>query len=57
MHVSAPILLPLIAIGVPASIFRLWWIWWQSVCNGCGLFHRTCECPPSDHTMRPRKRK
>ena len=55
MHLPAPIIIALIAAGMPASMFRLWWIWWQSSCHGCGLVHRTCECPPSDHMMRPRK--
>ena len=55
MQLDLLILLPLIALGILASFFRLWWIWWQSACSGCGLLHQTCECPASDHMMRPRK--
>jgi len=45
----------LVAIGTPACLVRLWWIWWQSMCGGCGLQRRTCACGPGDHTMRPRR--
>jgi hypothetical protein len=55
MRTEVAILLPLITVGVLACLVRLWWIWWQSACNGCGLLHQTCECPASDHVMRPRK--
>jgi hypothetical protein len=55
MHTDAVILLLLIGVGILASVFRLWWIWWIATCHGCGLLHRTCECPAGDHMMRPRK--
>jgi hypothetical protein len=55
METEAIILLPLIAVGILGSVFRLWWIWWVATCHGCGLLHRTCECPAGDHMMRPRK--
>ena len=29
MQLPASIIIALIAVGLPASIFRLWWIWWQ----------------------------
>jgi len=45
----------LFATIVLASTVRLWWIWWCSGCVGCGLLHRTCECPATDHLMRPRR--
>jgi hypothetical protein len=43
------------AIGIPASVFRLWWIWWKSVCGQCGFEHSACVCPAGDHMMRRRK--
>jgi hypothetical protein len=45
----------LLATALPAAVARLWWIWWQSICGGCGFAHRACECPPDDHVMRPRR--
>ncbi|HEV8249306.1 MAG TPA: hypothetical protein VGQ15_04990 [Gaiellaceae bacterium] len=45
----------LLATAVPACLARLWWIWWQSTCGGCGFQHRACACPPDDHLMRPRR--
>jgi hypothetical protein len=52
---SYPFVIPLLSVGVPACLFRLWLIWWRSACEGCGLEHRTCECPATEHTMRPRR--
>jgi hypothetical protein len=49
------LVLALIATVIPASFLRLWWIWWLSGCVGCGLLHKTCECPATDHLMRPRR--
>jgi hypothetical protein len=43
------------AIGIPASLFRLWWIWWQGDCHACGLRHNACTCPADDHMMRPKR--
>jgi hypothetical protein len=40
---------------IPASLVRLWWIWWHSGCYGCGQLHKTCACPATDHVMRPRR--
>jgi hypothetical protein len=40
---------------IPASLVRLWWIWWHSGCHGCGQLHKTCSCPATDHVMRPRR--
>jgi hypothetical protein len=45
----------LLALGIPASVIRLWWIWWQSTCGGCGHQHKACVCPADDHMMRPRR--
>ena len=45
----------LLATVVPLALVRLWWIWWQSICGGCGFAHRACECPPDEHVMRPRR--
>ena len=44
-----------LAVGIPASLGRLWWIWWQSTCDGCGLTHSVCLCPSDGPTMRPRR--
>jgi hypothetical protein len=46
------ILILVTAIGIPASLFRLWWIWWKSVCERCGLEHSACVCPADEHMMR-----
>jgi hypothetical protein len=53
--VTQVIVIPVLAIGLPASLLRLWLIWWKSLCDGCGLEHRACACGPGDHTMRPRR--
>jgi hypothetical protein len=53
--VSEPAIIALTAVGIPLCLFRLWWIWWQSTCRGCGLEHRACVCPPDDQMMRPRR--
>jgi len=45
----------MVAVGAPLCLVRLWWIWWQSMCSGCGLQHRVCTCGPGDHMMRPRR--
>jgi len=45
----------LLATAVAACFVRLWLIWWQSICGGCGLEHKACSCPPADHLMRPRR--
>jgi len=45
----------MLAAGIPASLIRLWWIWWQSTCVGCGYQHKACVCPSGDHMMRPRR--
>ena len=49
------IIIPLLCVGVPASLARLWFIWWRSDCGGCGLEHSLCVCPAGDHMMRPRR--
>jgi hypothetical protein len=49
------LVLALAAAVIPTSMVRLWWIWWQSGCIGCGYLHKTCECPAADHLMRPRR--
>jgi hypothetical protein len=49
------IALALVCVGLPASVVRLWWIWWQSICGGCGLEHRACSCPSDGPIMRPRR--
>ncbi len=45
----------LVAVFVPGSLVRLWWIWWQSTCAGCGQPHRACACDSRVHLMRPRR--
>jgi hypothetical protein len=45
----------LLAAGIPVCLGRLWWIWWQSMCGGCGEQHKVCACPAGDHLMRPRR--
>jgi hypothetical protein len=53
--VEEAVAIVLLAVGIPSSLARLWWIWWQSDCHGCGLEHRVCECPAEGPTMRPRR--
>jgi len=53
--VHPAVTLSLLAVGTPMCLFRLWWIWWQSVCVGCGLQRSACDCGPGDHMMRPRR--
>jgi hypothetical protein len=43
------------AVGMPACAIRLWWIWWKSVCDSCGLEHSACVCPADGHLMRKRR--
>jgi hypothetical protein len=45
----------IVCSGIPACLVRLWFVWWQSVCAGCGLEQRACSCPPSGPMMRPRR--
>jgi hypothetical protein len=45
----------MVAAGIPACLARLWWIWWQSCCDGCGHRRKVCVCPAGDHLMRPRR--
>jgi hypothetical protein len=49
------VIIALLVVGLPASAFRLWWIWWQSVCGDCGLQRSVCACGPGHDTMRPRR--
>jgi hypothetical protein len=49
------IAIALVCIGIPASLGRLWLIWWRSLCVACGYEHRACECPPQGPMMRPRR--
>jgi hypothetical protein len=49
------LVITLVAAGIPASLARLWWIWWQSTCGACGLEHRVCDCPADPPMMRPRR--
>jgi len=49
------LVIALVCAGVPASLLRLWQIWWRGNCVDCGLERRVCACPPGDHTMRPRR--
>jgi hypothetical protein len=51
----AAVAIVLISVGVPACLFRLWWIWWQGGCGECGLQRRACLCPADEHIMRPRR--
>jgi hypothetical protein len=45
----------LVAVFVPGSLFRLWWIWWQSTCGGCGHQHRACVYESRESLMRSRR--
>ncbi len=47
--------LTMLAVGTPLCLVRVWWIWWQNDCGGCGLQRSSCSCGPGDHTMRPRR--
>jgi hypothetical protein len=49
------LVIALLALGVPASAVRLWWIWWKSTCVECGFEHSVCVCPANRETMRPRR--
>jgi len=53
--VSHALVLAVVGAGIPASLFRLWLLWWSSDCLGCGLQHRACECPPDGPMMRPKR--
>jgi hypothetical protein len=60
LHWQAPVLpdsvaIALVCLGIPASLGRLWVIWWRSLCAACGYEHRACECPPQGPMMRPRR--
>lgn len=34
----------LFIIGIPASLFRLWWLWWtRATCPRCGEAPRECK--------------
>jgi hypothetical protein len=48
-----------VAVGVPPSLARLWWLWWKSTCDGCGLVRSDCACTAGpggdDHVMRPKR--
>jgi hypothetical protein len=50
-----PVVIALVCTAVPASLGRLWFIWWRSACVACGFEHRACECPPQGPMMRPRR--
>ncbi len=52
---SQSVVLVATCVGIPASLLRLWQVWWQSACVGCGLEHRMCACPPDGPMMRPRR--
>jgi len=49
------LVLGLLVTVIPASVVRLWWIWWHSGCYDCGQLHKACACPATDHVMRPRR--
>ena len=51
--VHSAVAFAMLAVGAPLCLVRLWWMWWQSVCGGCGLQHSACTCGPGDHIMRP----
>jgi hypothetical protein len=40
-----------LAVGLPACVFRLWWIQWTSMCVECGLEHRACKCAAGRSTI------
>jgi hypothetical protein len=52
---ESSVILIVACTGIPASMLRLWFLWWQSSCRACGFEHRSCECPPSEPMMRPRR--
>jgi hypothetical protein len=49
------VVIVLVCTAIPASLGRLWFIWWRSACVACGFEHRACECPPQGPMMRPRR--
>jgi hypothetical protein len=55
LMVHPAIAFSMLAVGAPLCLVRMWWIWWQSMCGGCGLQRNACDCGPGDHMMRPRR--
>ena len=47
--------LTVLAAGATLCLVRLWWMWWQNDCGGCGLRRSACACGPGEHMMRPRR--
>jgi hypothetical protein len=49
------------AVGIPAALGRLWWMWWKGMCDGCGVTRSACVCTAGgggsghDHLMRPKR--